>query len=120
MNIGKLFKYILYFVILLVVLFFLVSLFIYYFSNSSSIELAYRFIVPVSIFIISILYSRSMNEKGLLRGIELWVAYIAFILITKLLTSSSQEINILQNALYLPLAIFGGILGVNMRKKQHS
>lgn len=118
MKLLKLLRYSLYLLLITLGVFFILTLYMYYFSKQPSIEVAYRFVVPVCMFIVTLLYARSVHEKGLLRGLEIWVVYFAFILLLKVLFKYPAEISILSNLLYLPVAILGGILGVNMKQRK--
>lgn len=115
MRIGKLLKYSLCLVVMTLVLFFILSIYLYYFSKTPSVEIAYGFVVPICLFVVSLLYSRKIHEKGLFRGIEIWIVYFALVMIMKLLFNSVEEINILKHLIYLPVSILGGILGVNSK-----
>lgn len=117
MKLGKLLKYSLYLFIFSLITFFILTVYIYYFSKTSNIEIVYSFIVPICIFIVSMLYSRSVHEKGLLRGIELWIIYFAIILLMKVLFRYPAEIKILYNGIILIMSILGGIIGVNMKNR---
>lgn len=118
MKLLKLLRYSLYLLLITLGVFFILTLYMYYFSKQPSIEIAYRFVVPVCMFIVTLLYARSVHEKGLLRGLEIWVVYFAFILLLKVLFKYPAEISILSNLLYLPVTILGGILGVNMKQRK--
>lgn len=117
MNIGKLIKYSLYLLIMLLAVFLVLTLYMYFFSSSPSAEFAYIVAIPVCIFIVSLLFSRSTREKGLFCGIEIWIVYFAFVLLLKVVFKMTQEISIVQNLIYLPVAILGGVLGVNMKHR---
>ncbi|MFA9423104.1 MAG: TIGR04086 family membrane protein [Sedimentibacter sp.] len=115
MRLGKLLRYSIYLLVTTVVLFFIVTIYLYYFSNKSSFEIAYSFVVPICMFAVSFLYSRKVHEKGLLRGAEIWIIYLALVMIMKLLLNCFEQINMVQNLIYLPISILGGILGVNSK-----
>lgn len=117
MKIGKLLKYSLYLLILTFVVFFILTIYMYYFSKQPSLEFAFNFVVPVCMFIISLMYSRSVHERGLIRGIEMWVVYFGIVLLMKVLFQYQAEINIIQNLLYLPISILGGVIGVNLKNR---
>lgn len=117
MKIVKLLKYSLYLLLMTLALFFILTIYMYYFSKQPSLEIAYNFIVPICIFVVSLMYSRSVHERGLLRGVEIWIVYFAIVLLMKILFSYPAAISILQHLLYLPLSIFGGIIGVNLKKR---
>lgn len=117
MKIGKLLRYSLYLFIMILTLYFILTIYLYFFSSKPSMEIIYSFLVPICIFVVSLFYSKKIHEKGLLRGIELWIVYFAFVLIMKVLFNLTQEINIVQNLIYLPISILGGILGVNMKQR---
>ena len=115
MNLVKLLKFSLYMLIITLLMFFILTVYMYYFSKQPSMEIAYNFVVPISMFIMSLLYSRSVHERGLLRGIEIWIVYFAIVLLMKILFRVPSEISILQNILYLPVSILGGVIGVNLK-----
>lgn len=117
MNLGKLIKYSLYLLIMLLAVFLVLTLYMYFFSSSPKAEFAYIVAIPVCIFVISLLFSRSTMEKGLFCGIEIWIVYFAFVLLLKVMFKMTQEISIVQNLIYLPVAVLGGILGVNMKHR---
>ncbi len=117
MNIGKLFKYSLYLFIMILLVFFVITIYMYYFSKQPAAEISYTIAVPLCIFIVSLLYSKSVHEKGLIRGIEIWIVYFALVLLIKVLLSYGGEISIVRQLLYLPVAIIGGVLGVNTKVK---
>lgn len=117
MNIIKLLKYSLYMLLMTLAVFFILTVYMYYFSRQPSIETGYRFIVPICMFIISLLYSKNVHERGLLRGIEIWTVYFAIVLLMKVLFRYPAEISILQNLLYLPASILGGVVGVNLKQR---
>lgn len=118
MKLGKLFKHALFLFIFSLIIFFILTVYIYYFSKNPKVEIAYSFIVPICIFIVSMLYSKSVREKGLIRGIELFIIYFAVILLVKVLFSYPAEIKIMYNLIILALSILGGIIGVNLRSKK--
>lgn len=117
MNIIKLLKYSLYLIILILAVFFILTIYMYFFSKQPAVEISYGIAVPVCIFIISLLYAKSIHEKGLLRGIEIWIVYFAVVLLMKVLFGYKGEINIIRQLLFLPVSILGGILGVNTKAK---
>jgi len=117
MNLGKLLKYSLFLFILYLIIFFILTIYIYYFSNNPGIEIIYSFIVPICIFAVSMLYSRSVHEKGLVRGIEIWIAYFIIVLLIKVLFRYPSEIRILYNGIILLMSVLGGITGVNIKNK---
>ncbi len=117
MNIVKLLKFSLYLLIMVLAVFFILTIYMYYFSRQPSLEMAYNFVVPICMFIISLLYSKSIHEKGLLRGIEIWIIYFAIVLLMKVLFRIPDEISILQHLLYLPVSILGGVIGVNLKQR---
>lgn len=118
MKLGKLLKYSLYLLIFTLIIFFILTVYIYYFAKNPNIEIIYSFIVPISIFMVSVLYSRSVHEKGLLRGIEIWIIYFIIILLIKVLFSYPAEIKILYNGIILIMSILGGIIGVNLKNSR--
>ena len=120
MNIVKLLKFSLYLLIMVLAVFFILTIYMYYFSRQPSLEMAYNFVVPICMFIISLLYSKSIHEKGLLRGIEIWIIYFAIVLLMKVLFRIPDEISILQNLLYLLVSILGGVIGVNLKQRFNS
>jgi putative membrane protein (TIGR04086 family) len=117
MKLGKLFKYSLFLFILSLIIYFILTVYIYYFSNNPSLEIIYSFIVPLCIFAVSMLYSRNVHEKGLLRGIEIWIVYFVMVILIKVLFRYPSEIRILYNGVILIMSILGGIIGVNMKNK---
>jgi len=118
MRLGKLLKYSAFLFIFSLAAFFILTIYIYYFSNSPAGEIAYSFVVPISIFLSSLMYSRSIHEKGLLRGIEIWLVYFAVILLMKVLIKYPAEIKILYNSIVLASSIVGGIIGVNIKSRK--
>ena len=116
MKIGALFKYSLYLFIMILVTFLILTIYLYYFSNNQVAEIGYNFLVPVCIFISSVLYSRSTHEKGLIRGIEIWIIYFAAVCLLKLVLKEATEINMLIHLIFLPISILGGVIGVNIKK----
>ena len=118
MKLGKLLKYSLYLFIFSLIIFFILTVYIYYFSRNPDFEIIYSFVVPIIIFIVSMMYSRSIHERGLLRGIELWIIYFAFVLLMKVLFGYPAEIKILYNAIILIMSILGGIIGVNLKSRK--
>ncbi|HOK48763.1 MAG TPA: TIGR04086 family membrane protein [Sedimentibacter sp.] len=117
MKLRNLFKYSIFLFILSLIVFFILTVFIYYFSKNPALEIAYSFIVPICIFAVSILYSRSVHEKGLLRGIEIWIVYFVMVLLIKVLSGYPAEIRVLYNGVILLMSLLGGIIGVNMKNK---
>lgn len=117
MKIVKLLKYSLYLLLMTLTVFFILTIYMYYFSRQPSLEIAYNFVVPLCMFIVTLLYSKSVRERGLLRGIEIWVVYFAIVLLIKVLFRYPAEISILQNLFYLPAAILGGVVGVNSKQR---
>ncbi len=117
MNFGKLLKYSLFLFILSLIVFFILTVYIYYFSNNPGIEIIYSFIVPICIFAVSMLYSKSVNEKGLVRGIEIWIVYFVIVLLAKVLLRYPSEIRVLYNGIILLMSVLGGIIGVNLKSK---
>lgn len=115
MKIGALVKYSLYLMIMIFVTSLILTVYLYFFSTNQAVEVAYNFVVPLCMFVASLLYSRSTHEKGLLRGMEIWMLYFAVIFIIKFIMKSADEINILQNLIYLPISIIGGVIGVNIK-----
>lgn len=115
MKLGKLLKYSLYLFIFSLIIFFILTVYIYYFAKSPNLEIIYSFIVPICIFMVSMMYSRSVHEKGMLRGIEIWIIYFVIILLIKVLFSYPAEIKILYNGIILIMSILGGIIGVNLK-----
>ncbi|WP_326909566.1 TIGR04086 family membrane protein [Sedimentibacter sp. MB31-C6] len=116
MKIGVLLKYSLYLLLIILITFLILTTYLYFFSNKPSIEIAYYFIVPICMFIISFLYSRNIHERGLVRGLEIWIIYMGIILLLKLVFQFAFESNILQHIIYLPISILGGVIGVNIKK----
>jgi len=114
---GKLLKYSLYLFIFSLIIFFILTVYIYYFSRNPDFEIIYSFVVPIIIFIVSMM-SRSIHERGLLRGIELWIIYFVIVLLMKVLFGYPAEIKILYNAVILIMSILGGIIGVNLKSRK--
>ncbi len=117
MKIAKLLKYSLYLLIMALGVFFILTIYMYYFSKQPSLEIAYSFVMPICMFIVSLMYSKNIHEKGLLRGIEIWIVYFAIVLLMKVLFKVTDEISILQHLLYLPVSILGGVIGVNLKQR---
>ncbi len=117
MNFGKLLKYSLFLFILSLIVFFILTVYIYYFSNNPGIEIIYSFIVPICIFAVSVLYSKSVSEKGLVRGIEIWLVYFVIVLLTKVLFRYPSEIGVIYNSIILLMSLLGGVIGVNLKNK---
>ena len=117
MNIVKLLKYSLYLFIMILVVFFVITIYMYFFSKQPAAEISYSIAVPLCIFIVSLLYAKSVHERGLIRGIEIWIVYFALVLLMKVIFSYPGEISIVRQLLYLPVSILGGILGVNTKLK---
>ena len=118
MKLGKLLKYSLFLFIFSLIIYFILTVYIYYFSKNPNIEIVYSFVVPICIFLVSTMYSRSIHEKGLLRGIEIWIIYFAIVLLMKVLFRYPAEIKILYNGVILIMSILGGIIGVNLKNKR--
>ncbi|MDD2493815.1 MAG: TIGR04086 family membrane protein [Tissierellia bacterium] len=116
MKFGSLIKYSLYLLIMILLIFLILTIYIYFFSSSAKIEIAYNFIIPVCLFVASLLYARSTKEKGLIMGIEMWIVYFVIVLLLKMVLKIPTEISIIKHLLYLPISIFGGIIGVNAKK----
>ncbi len=117
MKIAKLLKYSLYLLIMSLAVFFVLTIYMYYFSKQPSLEIAYNFVVPICMFIVSLMYSKNIHEKGLLRGIEIWIVYFAIVLLLKMIFKIADEISILQHLIYLPVSILGGVIGVNLKQR---
>ena len=117
MNIIKLLKFSLSMILMTLAVFFILTVYMYYFSKQPSIEAAYKFVVPICMFIVSLLYSKNIHERGLLRGIEIWAVYFVIVLLAKVLFRYPAEISIIRNLMYLPVAILGGVIGVNLRQR---
>ena len=118
MKLGKLLKYSLFLFIFSLITYFILTVYIYYFSRNPNLEIVYSFVVPICIFLVSTMYSRSIHEKGLLRGIEIWIIYFAIVLLMKVLFRYPAEIKILYNGVILIMSILGGIIGVNLKNKR--
>jgi len=116
MKIGALLKYSLYLLVMILVTFLILTIYLYYFSNNQIAEIGYNFLVPIGIFISSLLYARSTHEKGLVRGIEIWIIYFAAVCVFNLILKQASEINMLIHLIFLPISIFGGVIGVNIKK----
>lgn len=117
MKIMKLLKYSLYLLLMTLSVFFILTMYMYFFSKQPSLEIVYNFVVPICMFIVTLMYSKSVHERGLLRGIEIWIVYFAIVLIMKVLFRVPAEINILMHLLYLPISILGGVIGVNSKSR---
>jgi len=115
MKISYLLKYSVVLIALILILFLVMSLFTYFFSYNKILNYAYSFIAPISIFLVSILYARKTKEKGLLRGLEVWAVYFLIISILKYTMLQGTDINIIKHLIFIPVAIMGGILGVNIK-----
>lgn len=115
MKIGALLKYSVYLLIMILATFMILTLYIYFFSKKPALELAYTFVVPVCMFIVTLFYAKSIHEKGLVRGLEMWIIYFAIVLILKFIFNSAAEIGILKHAVYLPISILAGVIGVNLK-----
>lgn len=116
MKIGALLKYSLYLIIMILITFLILTIYMYFFSSNQAVEIGYSFIVPICIFIAAMLYSRSTREKGLIMGMEIWIVYFTLVCLMKLVSRTPAEINILKQLIFLPAAIMGGIIGVNIKK----
>jgi putative membrane protein (TIGR04086 family) len=116
MKLRSLAKYTLFMFILTLAIFLILTIYIYFFSKTSSLEVAYNFVAPASVFVTSLLYARSVHEKGLLRGIEMWIVYFVIALLLHYSFNSGSGLNIVQHLISLPVSIIGGILGVNVKK----
>lgn len=115
MKVSYLLKYSVVLIALILILFLVLSLFTYFASYNKILDYAYSFISPISIFIVSILYARKTKEKGLLRGLEVWAVYFLIISILKYTLLQGADINIVKQLIFIPVAILGGILGVNIK-----
>lgn len=113
MKITYLLKYSGIMMLLILILILILSLFTYFFSFSKIVEYAYSFVVPICIFVVSLLYARKTKEKGLLRGLEVWAIYFVLISILRYTVLQGTDINIVKHLIFLPVSIVGGILGVN-------
>ncbi|MBP1925015.1 putative membrane protein (TIGR04086 family) [Sedimentibacter acidaminivorans] len=116
MKIGSLLKYSLYLIIMILVTFLMLTVYLYFFSNNQSIEMGYSILIPLCIFITSLLYARSTHERGLIRGVEIWVVYFAVVSLFRLLLNNSTDMSMLMHLIYLPISILGGVIGVNLKK----
>lgn len=116
MKIGALIKYSLYLLIMILITFLILTIYLYYFSDKQVVEIGYSFLVPVCMFVTSLLYSRNIHEKGLIRGTEIWIMYFAAVCLLKLILNTPSEINMLMHLIYLPISILGGVIGVNAKK----
>lgn len=115
MKIGVLVKYSLYLMLMIFATSLILTLYLYFFSSNQAVEIAYNFVVPACMFVASLMYSRNTREKGLIRGMEIWILYFVVILILKFIMQSADEINFVQNLIYLPVSILGGVIGVNIK-----
>lgn len=116
MKIGALLKYSLYLIVMILITFLILTMYLYFFSNNQTVEVGYNILIPVCIFITSLLYSRSVHERGLIRGIEIWVIYFAIVSLLRLLLKNPTGVSMLMQFIYLPISILGGVIGVNLRK----
>ncbi len=116
MKFGALLKYSLYMLIMILISFLILTVYIYYFSDKQALEGIFSFIIPVCLFVTALLYSRNTHEKGLIMGMEIWIVYFALVCLMKLIIKSPTEISTLKHLLFLPVSIFGGIIGVNLKK----
>lgn len=116
MKFGALLKYSLYLLIMILITFLILTIYMYYFSDKQVLEVSYNFVVPICLFITSLLYSSSTHEKGLIMGMEIWIVYFAAICLLKLILKTPTEISMLRHLIFLPISIFGGIVGVNIKK----
>ena len=116
MKFSYLLKYSVVLIVIILILFLVLSLFTYFTSYNQIVNYAYSFIAPISIFIVSLLYARKIKEKGLLRGLEVWAVYFLIISILKYTLLQGTDINIFKQLVFIPVAVLGGILGVNLKK----
>ena len=115
MKLSYLLKYSVALIALMLIFFLILSIFTYFFSYNKILNYSYSFIAPICIFIISLLYARKTKEKGLLRGLEVWAMYFLVICVLKYTMLQGTDINIIKHLIFLPVAIMGGILGVNIK-----
>lgn len=116
MKIGALIKYSMYLLVIILIIFLIFTVYIYFFASNQSIEFGYNFIVPISIFVATLLYSRNIKQRGIIRGLEMWIIYFAVVCLFKLLLNQANEIDIVSHLIFLPIAILGGVIGVNFKK----
>lgn len=116
MRFGALLKYSFLLLVMILITFLILTIYIYYFSDSRIVEIAFNFIVPACIFAASLLYSRKTHEKGLIMGMEIWIIYFAAVCLTKIILKTPAEISLLKHLIFLPVSVFGGIIGVNLKK----
>ena len=115
MKLSYLLKYSVVMIVLVLILFLVLSIFTYFFSYNKIINYAYCFITPICIFVVSLLYARKTKERGLLRGLEVWAVYFLIVSILKYTLLQGADINIVKQFIFIPVAILGGILGVNIK-----
>ncbi len=116
MKLSYLLKYSVVLIVLILILLLFLSIFTYFFSYNKILDYSYSFIAPICIFIVSFLYARKTKERGLLRGLEVWAVYFLILSIMKYTLLQGDDINILKHLIFIPIAIIGGILGVNTSK----
>lgn len=120
MKIGYLLRYSVILIVLILVLFLILSIFSYNFSYNKILAYSFKFIAPICLFVVSFLYAMKTKERGILRGLEIWAVYFLILCIVKYTVFQSlvngQEINILKQLIYIPIAIVAGVLGVNAGK----
>lgn len=115
MKFAYLLKFSVVLIALILILFLIMSLFTYFFNYNKILNYGYSFIAPISIFIVSLLYARKTKEKGLLRGLEVWAVYFLIVSILKYTLLQGSDINIIKHVIFIPVAVLGGILGVNAK-----
>lgn len=115
MKIASLLKYSLYLFIFILTVFLLMTVYIYFIGGQSA-EMVYSFIVPVCMFAASFLYAGSVKERGLIRGVEIWLVYFVIACVLKFALTESLDAGVCMHLIFLPVAILGGVLGVNLKK----
>lgn len=116
MKIKYLLKYSVVMILMILILLLVLSIFTYFFSYNKIIKYIYNLIVPLCLFVISLMYAKKSGEKGLLRGLEIWGVYFVIICMLKFTLANNSDINIIKHLIYMPINILGGILGVNLHR----
>lgn len=117
MKISILAKYTLFLFIIILLAAVALSIYTYFNLGDSNLNIIYQIIVPISLAIISFLYSRKIKKNGWLRGGEIWLAYFIIINIISLL-GKITGVNIIFQLVYIPVCLLGGILGVNAKNRR--
>lgn len=115
MKISVLIRYMMVFCIILILASMLISIYTYFEIGNKNIDIVYKIIVPISLLIISFMYSRRIKNNGWIRGAEIWIAYFIIINIMKYFMHIEFTADIYRTLLYLPVCLLGGIIGVNIK-----